>query len=331
MAGGTQGSLVEYARDDLLAQIERAARRVWLVSPFLSGAVAEEIAQKAKASGCGDLRLLTALTERSVRAGVLAPKGLRRLVEAKFEVASIRDLHAKVNVVDNWGLVGSGNLTNSGLGGAARANIELGVILNRTQVTESARLFEKWWSAGERLTLATISKYEDLKPYPAEKSTVGDVGESIGVLGTAGLKEILEESPEAAAGRRYWIDPNYHDYGDEGWWHRGWVSDRRDAGIEKGDLIVIYLAAHDGGPAKCSAVGRALGPPRNDPDFILKERDIDAVKRWPWVTDIEIVADVPADDGVGLAAIGKDGRSMQSGPISITRAQFEELAKGLVS
>jgi hypothetical protein len=55
----------------------------------------------------------------SVRTGVLDPKGLRDLTKAGFAVATIPNLHAKVALVDGgWGLVGSGNLTEAGLGSA---------------------------------------------------------------------------------------------------------------------------------------------------------------------------------------------------------------------
>jgi PLD-like domain len=324
-----EGSLIQYAREDLLTQIRGSRERVWLVAPFLSGVVADRIIAAGEESSASDLRLLTALTERSVRSRVLDPKGLRRLHEAGFKVADRKDLHAKVSVVDSWGLVGSGNLTNSGLGGEGRANVELGVILDATQVSEAAELIQHWWASAKEKTLAEIAKYEGLKPYPPGETSLDEVSEPVGVIGTERLREILEESPEAAAKRSYWIDPNYHDYGQERWWERGWVSDRRAVGIKQDDLLVIYLGKHEGGPGKCAAVGRALGPQRHDPDFIAREGDVDAVDRWPWVIDLEIVADVPADDGVGLEVIGKDGRSTQSGPIHITRDQFVELARRL--
>ncbi|HEY5334218.1 MAG TPA: phospholipase D-like domain-containing protein [Solirubrobacterales bacterium] len=327
---GGEGSLIQYARDDLLAQIRRSRERVWLVAPFLSGAVAEKISAAGEDSSASDLRLLTALTERSVRSRVLDPKGLRCLHEAGFKVADRKDLHAKVSVVDGWGLVGSGNLTNSGLGGDGRANVELGVILSAAQVGDAAELVEHWWKSATEKTVAEIAKYERLKPYPPAETTLDDVDEPVGVIGTERLREILEEDAGDAGERSYWIDPNYHDYHQEWWWRRGWVSDRREAGIKENDLLVIYLGKHEGGPGKCPAVGRALGPPRHDSDFIANQGDVDAVERWPWVTDLDIVADVPADDGVGLEVIGKDGRSTQSGPIHITRAQFEELASRLV-
>ncbi|HJZ38563.1 MAG TPA: phospholipase D-like domain-containing protein [Solirubrobacterales bacterium] len=329
MAG--EGSLVEYARGTLLERIKKSRTRAWLVAPFLSGAVADEIIAAAEASDAGDLRLLTALTERSVRSRVLDAGGLRRLSEAGFEVRSLQGLHAKVSVVDRWGLVGSGNLTDSGLGGKVgrRANIELGVVLSRSQVSEAATLVDHWWRSAEEKTALDIAKYEALPPYPQPKGDLDEKGRSIGVLGTGRLREIVEEDPPPE--RSYWLDPNYHDYSEEGWWRdRGWVSDRRDVGIRKGDLVVIYLAARNGGPAKCAAVGRALGPAEKRPDFLRKERDAEAAERWPWVTEIEVIGDVPADDGVGLDVIGKTGQSLQGGPIAISRGDFETLAQALI-
>jgi bifunctional DNA-binding transcriptional regulator/antitoxin component of YhaV-PrlF toxin-antitoxin module len=327
---------VQFARPQLMARIKSSRKRVWLVAPFLSGTVADKLIEAAKTSAADDLRLLTALTDRSVRSRVLDPGGLRRLREADFEVRSLEDLHAKVSVIDRWGLVGSGNLTNSGLGwdkevrGEKPTNVELGVILTRPQVTEAVHLVEHWWKAAAKKTVAEIAEYEALEPYPPPEGKLDKRGKSIGVFGTARLQEILEEEPDPD--RKYWLDPNYHDYGEEGWWRkRGWVSDRRKVGIKEGDMIVIYLAARDGGPAKCPAVARALGPAEEERDFLRRERDDEAVERWPWVTHLEIVGDVPADDGVGLDVIGKTGQSLQGGPIEIPRDDFVTLARELVS
>jgi hypothetical protein len=328
-----EGGLVEYARGKLVERIESARRRIWLVSPYITGGVAREIAAAAERSNADERHLITALDERSVRSRVLDPKGLRRLKKAGFVVAHVEHLHAKVSIVDGgWGLVGSGNLTDRGLGWTEeekRANVELGVILTRPQVIEAARLVSHWWKGAPKLTDAEIKKFEGLDPYPRPKTKLDKVAKSVGVIGTARLKDMLGETPPSD--RRYWLDPNYHDYGDELWWQRrGWVSDRREVGIKEGDLIVIYLTSKNRGPKKCPAVGRALGPAEEKRDFLKQERDAAAAKRWPWVTRIEIVADVPADDGVGLDAIGKTGRSLQGGPLEISRKDFEKLAKKLV-
>jgi phosphatidylserine/phosphatidylglycerophosphate/cardiolipin synthase-like enzyme len=253
--GGGEG-LVELARGKLLAQIRGARRRVWLVAPYLTGGVADEIIEARETSDAKDFRLITALTERSVRSRVLDPKALGRLHGADFRVWDLKDLHAKVSVVDDWGLVGSGNLTDSGIGeGKKSPNIELGVILAPPQVVRAAELIEHWWAMANEQSLDDFVPYEAMKPYPAPQGDIGKKGTSIGVLGTERLREILEEDPESHPERPYWIDPNYHDYRQEGWWRqRRWLSDWRDSRIKKDDLIVIYLAAHDGGPAKSLAM-----------------------------------------------------------------------------
>ncbi len=333
---GWEGSLVQFARPELVARIAQARRRILLVSPFITGGVAKEIAEAAERSRARERWLITELIERSVRSRVLDPKGLNRLAQAGFTVASLDHLHAKVSIVDNWGLVGSGNLTDRGLGekgdqeGRGRANIELGVILDQSQVKRALELFKnEWRPPATELTLDDIAEFEGLKPYPRPKTELEKAGESVGVVGTERLKELLSEPVDPDCS--YWLDPNYHDRANPRWWEeRGWISDRRNVGIKEGDLIVIYLAKRNRGPGKCPAVVRALGPARERPAFLRRERDAEAADRWPWVTEIEVIGDVPPDQGVGLNVIGKVGQSLQGGPLSITRSQFEKLAKGLV-
>jgi hypothetical protein len=332
---GGVGDLVGYARGSLIEEIESARRRILLVSPYITGGVAKEIAEAAERSHAGEMRLITELTERSVRSRVLAPEGLLRLRKAGFEVAHLDGLHAKVSVVDGWGLVGSGNLTDRGLGWEdkekePRGNVELGVVLSAPQVAAAIERMKHWRSTATKLTDAEIIRFKGLKAYPRPKTKLRKVDRTVGVIGTARLKETLEES--APPDRRYWLDPNYHDYADEGWWRRrGWVSDRREVGIKAGDLIVIYLTSKNRGPMKCPAVGRALGSADKREAFLRKERDAAAAKRWPWVTEIEIIGDVPADDGVGLEVIDTTGRSLQGGPREISREEFEKLVRELVS
>ena len=248
-----RGVWFEYARGELVEKVERARQRILLVSPFITAGVAKEIAAAAERSSAAERRLITALDERSVRSRVLDPKGLRRLKEAGFVIAHVEHLHAKVSIVDRrWGLVGSGNLTDSGLGSKdeekeRRGNVELGVILTRPQVTRAAELVNHWWQGAPKLTGADLKKFEGLDPYPRPKTKLDKVGKSIGVIGTTGLKDVLGQVPPPD--RRYWLDPNYHDYADELWWQRrGWVSDRREVGIKENDLIVVYLTSKNRGP-----------------------------------------------------------------------------------
>lgn len=333
MAGRGDGELLTFARDDLLAEIGGAQERVWLVSPFLTLGVATAIVETLGTSGAQDRRLLVALTEHGVRARVLDPKALRLLHQARFRIESIPNLHAKLSIVDGWGLVGSGNLTGSGLGGTAGANIELGVVLSATQLRESAGIFERWWERGQVVTEDHLDKYEELPLFFAHgDSILGDLGESIDVSGTGALKKILEEDTAATAERRYWVKSNYHRWDEETWWQkRKWISDWRKAPYAENDLIVLYLAGRDGGPAACAAVVRVTEPSHFAPEFVLAERDPDAAERWPYVTKIEVLGDVPPFEGVSLGLIGKNGQSVQGGYCHITRGEFETLAAALSS
>lgn len=61
--------------------------------------------------------------------------------------------------------------------------------------------------------------------------------------GTASFDDILTEDEGTARSRGYWIKSNYHRHDDREWWHRGWISDWRQAPYEIGDFIVLYLSA----------------------------------------------------------------------------------------
>jgi hypothetical protein len=328
---------VQFARPELVGRIERARRRIWLVSPYITGGIANEIAEAAERSKARERWLITELEEHSVRSGVLSPKGLLRLREAKFEVMSLEDLHAKVSVIDGWGLVGSGNLTEKGLGpknGLAgqkkKSNAELGVILTQPQTKEAVERVKVWGKAAAQLSAGEIEEFVGLKRYPLPENKLKKVGKSVGVIGTEGLKELLEGPAEPDC--RYWLDPNYHDRKHPRWWdERRWVSDRREVGIKKGDLIVIYLGKKYRGPGKCPAVVRALGAAEKKKAFLRRERDGEAAKRWPWVTNIEVVGEVPADEGASLGLINSTGSSLQVGPREITRDEFEKLAWALAT
>jgi hypothetical protein len=333
---GDEGSLVEFARPELVSRVERARRRIWLVSPYITGGIANEIAKAAERSKAQERWLITKLEERSVRSGVLSAKGLLRLRKAKFHVLSLEDLHAKVSVIDGWGLVGSGNLTEKGLGpkddpaGQKKSNAELGVILAASQVKEAVEHVRDWRRLASEPTAAEIKEFADLPMYPPPKTKLKKPSRSVGVIGTERLKELLEGP--ADPDRKYWVDPNYHDRTNPRWWERGWVSDRREVGIKKDDLLVIYLSTKNRGPAKCVAVVRALGPAKEDEAFVIRERDFEAAEHWPWVVRIEVVGDVPVADGVSLSVIDpKIAFSLENGPRELTREQFEKLAWALVT
>lgn len=218
MATGDAGELVTYARTELLARIRGAEQRVWLASPFLSKSVAEEIVTAAEESSASERRLLTALVAGSVQTRVLDPGALEALLYSGFELCSVPNLHAKLSLTDtSWGLVGSGNLTNAGLGGEGRANVELGVVLDAEQIAGAAELFARWWAGADPIGAGLIAEYAALprlKPAPGQP---GYYGTPVGVGLPQSLEEILAEDELAALGRGYWVKSNYQRHDDPTW------------------------------------------------------------------------------------------------------------------
>src|SRR4051794_12544038 len=136
--------------DALVQRLDRRPRRVWLASPFLGRDVgvmlAEDLAELVEAELLDDVRVLTCLTEAGLRSGYTHPDAVRALVGAlpTGAVRTLANLHAKVCLVDGWALVGSGNLSASGVDGL---NAELGLAgTDVAVVQEVASRFERWWS-----------------------------------------------------------------------------------------------------------------------------------------------------------------------------------------
>ena len=321
--------LVTVASETLLWQLRHASRRVWLASPYISMMAAKRLVE-ATAAGVHERRLLTAINEASVRAGVLSAKALLELQANGFEVASIENLHAKLSLVDSWGMVGSGNLTAAGLGLESEGNLELGVGLDAAQCLGAAAIFARWWQRADPVPAAELERLASL---PVQRPPGRDVsrGPKLPLDGAEDLEAILAEDPATAASRRYWIKANYHRHDREDWWNRGWISDHRRASYAPRDLIFLYLGARDGGPARCAAVVRAMTTIRHDPDFVLAEGDAEAIPKWPFVTETGRVAQVlPATEGIELEVMGKTSQSLENGYCGITREQFEAGARALL-
>lgn len=321
-------TFVTFAREELLAEVSGARDRVWLVSPFLTAPIAARVRDAAARASAGDLRLLTAMVPRSVQAGVLSTTGLSALLQAGFEIASIPNLHAKVCLVDaDWGLVGSGNLTGTGLGGEEGGNLELGVRLAPGQRVEAAELVAEWWRKAEPVGLDLIESYAALPKFTSAPEQPPPVGKPLQLVGSPALKSVLAG---IAASRSYWIKSNYHRPDDAQWWHRNWISDWRQGPYEVGDLIVLYLSARDGGPACCPAVVEVTAPSRHEPDWVRSHRDADAADRWPYVTETAVVGEVQLQAGAELSVIGKNGQSVQAGYCRISREEFEQMVRRML-
>jgi hypothetical protein len=135
-----------------------------------------------------------------------------------------------------------------------------------------------------------------------------------------------------APGQRFWVKANYHRRRPDGreWWHRGWISDWRRASYREGDLIVLYLGAKFGGPRRCPAIVRVTREARHDPEFVARNDPV-ARNRWPWVTDIECICEVPITSGVPLKAFGVTAQGLQGGYKELSRPQIEAVADRLIA
>jgi phosphatidylserine/phosphatidylglycerophosphate/cardiolipin synthase-like enzyme len=325
------GRLLTFARGELLQKIAAAEERVWLASPFLTAPIAARIRDAVGEPPVREPRLLTALTPRSVQVGILSPAALSILQECGFEIATIPNIHAKVSLVDSsWGLVGSGNLTGTGLGGAEGGNVELGALLDPEQLERALELFADWWEEADPVSAEEIAAYDKLPRFSTSPTAPSISGIPLGLTGTGDLEAILAEDESSAASRRYWIKSNYHRPAEEHWWHRDWISDWRLAPYEVDDLIVLYLSARDGGPARCPAVVRVTSPSRLDPDWVVRHRDVEAAERWPYVTETSVVGEVPVLLGAELSVVSKNGQSVQGGYCSIARGEFEALVEAML-
>lgn len=314
--------------------VRAAKRRVWMASPFLSRPIAEELVESATASEAQEKRLLTALVAGSVQVGALSPKALKILATGDFELRSIRNLHAKASLVDSsWGLVGSGNLTNAGLGSTKVGNVELGVVLSAAQIEAAIRIYEGWWSEAKVIDAEELAWFAAL---PKTKTSGGQVERGVGpaleIPDPDALEAILGDEHRAAS-RRYWIKANYHRRNEDGrgWWHRKWISDAKRASYKVDDLILLYLGAKFDGPRCAPAIVRVSEECEYNPGFVSANGDPEARDRWPYVTKVECVYEVPVERGVPLSAIDVSSSGLQGGRKVLSRVQFESGAQYLLN
>jgi hypothetical protein len=187
--------------DLVVENLDRLEQRVLIASPFIGREVGEllaaRVAVRLRSANRPPprLRLLTAFSDVSVRTGYLSATALRALMKMGFEARSIANLHAKVVVIDNWALVGSGNLSEAGLGGL---NVELGLHARDTDADAAAEIFERWFSQARsgRLLLSDVSDAAARERSPAARWAAGVLsakGPTLRAPGSAALRRLLRD------------------------------------------------------------------------------------------------------------------------------------------
>jgi hypothetical protein len=161
----------------LRAAVDSAEKRLWIASPYVGGwpGNVRRILGTKWQQIVPDVRLLTDVDERCFRVNTLQ-QFFRR-----GEVRSLRGLHAKLYIADDFALATSANLT----GTAFSRRFECGVVL--PQASAAAEVFGAWWNDRR----AKIIR-EELLPKPKRGGTNPD---------TEGppLPEVLCQLPPDAA------------------------------------------------------------------------------------------------------------------------------------
>lgn len=313
----TEFELFETAEAHLFSAVREATHRVQLVSPFLSMRVATELARFASKSSA-EWSLLTHLDPLAVAGRYLSIDGLRALRSAGVRVGHLDRLHAKVYVADQIAIVGSANLTGTGLGNAARSNVELSVALPSEAVTEIRTQINSWWNSAAEVGEVDLKELESraralprivsapatLEPEPSEAVSVA-------------VAELIADARE----RSLWVKAQYGDPEADQWRAAHWFSSskRGRPSFAQGDLILIYSkAAH-----ATYAIVEVMDSPVNDPGFVIAagypEED---GERWPWVTTTQPRL-VPNDGAVALPQdLGFTPQGLQGGHRRIGLSEF---------
>lgn len=321
-------TLVLEAHGAVRAGLAAAKSEVRLAAPYMGPGVLARLAHMAEASSAS-WKALTKLDAASVAHGSLSTQGLRQLLASGVEVRSLTRLHAKLYLGDHsFGLIGSANLTDAGLGGTGgRPNIELGVILDAGQCRAASKHFDDWWGNASLVTEAAISAVEELaKSLPTSVAAV-DVEEE--------APQLLEDANQLLAEARtanLWIKAVYQDEAaaDLAWGDGAWFSSskRGRPSFQVGDLVLVYAKdAH-----RCSAVVEVTEAPRHDPAFVVSDgRPEEEGERWPWVNDVQVRLKVPSAVGVPLSHLGFTGQSLQGGHKRLGLSEFALAIRFLAS
>ncbi|MES2092492.1 MAG: phospholipase D-like domain-containing protein [Actinomycetota bacterium] len=310
--------LLQFAEEQLFAAIDRAISDVVLVSPFLSIRVAQRLARAAGASRAS-WSLLTHLDPIAAAGGYLSIEGLRQLHEVGVAIRHIDALHAKVYLADEFAMVGSANLTNTGLGGATRPNLELSVRLAGEDVVHARRIIDTWWKSSEAVGLTALADLEArvrTLPRLAMQRTSVEAEPLDNVVGDQTAELVAD-----ARHRSLWVKAQYGGPNAQQWLDTHWFSSSRRGrpSFKEGDLVLIYSKeAH-----ASYAIVEVRDAADNNPSFVVAQGySAEDGARWPWVNTTTPRL-VPTDGTlVSPADLGFTGQGLQGGHRRIGVAEF---------
>ena len=129
----------------LKALLQSAQDEILLCAPFIKARVLETILSVVEASV--NVRIVTRWRAAEVAAGV-SDLAVFEIANERpnTEIELLEDIHAKLYLADNEGLIGSANLTATALGWSERSNVEILIPVQRTD-TEVLHLLKRLESA----------------------------------------------------------------------------------------------------------------------------------------------------------------------------------------
>lgn len=313
--------IVSVADELLLEELSKTSGDVVLVSPYLSFSVCGRIANLAS-KAAGNWRLITRRDPAAVNSGHLNVPGLRELLSAGVTLEHVDRLHAKAFLAgDDFGLVGSANLTERGLGSGHYPNVELGVRLAPAEVVATRSIITNWTCMP--LTLADLDELEE------EAKHLAKPARSRRATPEVDLPNIDRLLADASDGRTLWMKAEYgrrdpRRYRGEAWFAS--PGPTRKPSFKPGDLALIYAQSVHA----CYAVVEITDQPVFNPGFLLAEgASATEAARWPWISHTlpRLVSNARAT--VTTAEVGVSARALQNGHVRVSLAGFATAVRAL--
>ncbi|MGW6035043.1 phospholipase D-like domain-containing protein [Gordonia terrae] len=310
-------TIIDSAGAPLFAAIRDADTDVFLSSPYVSRGVATQLANLARTSRA-HWRLLTNVNVAAIANGYLSTSGLRELIAAGITVRHLPNLHAKAQIVDTFGIVGSANLTNAGLALGAGRNAEASVVLAPHQVSATRAMLALWWDDSEIVDESALERAESLAAAlpSARKPSRSSPARTLEL----DVEHLLADARDAD--RSLWIKAQSGAPYPDRWRVPHWFSNPGPGkpSLKAGDLVLIYAKNIHG----CYAVVEITDDAVHDPDFVSRNsggnRDIGM--RWPWVNRTRPRFTPDTLSVVGMDQIGVSPFALQGGRKRLTHNEF---------
>lgn len=316
-----EARIVSTADELLLDELARTSGDVVLVSPYLSFSVCKRIASLA-AKVPGNWLLITRRDPAAVNSGHLNVPGLRELLGAGVTLEHVNRLHAKAFLAgDEFGLIGSANLTERGLGSGHHPNVELGVRLAAEEVAAARSIISRWPCTP--LTLADLDELEEEAKHLAKPPRTRHARNEVD---SPNVDRLLAD---ASDGRTLWMKAEYgrrdpRRYRGEAWFAS--PGPTRRPSFKPGDLALIYAQSIHA----CYAVVEITDEAILNPGFLLAEGvSATEAERWPWISHTipRLVPDARAT--VTTAEVGVSPRALQNGHVRVSLAGFAAAVRAL--